>query len=305
MMRAGTGISLRSFLPGWLKDPFVFLAVIVYITAFTGLLLVPAADWREAVYLLAGLSVACIAVRLILKGYKPPGYAPAGSLKEAASSILYLVFILFLTILTATTGIDIVNAGTGWLFFVIMPVVTVGYFRIGKSRLIDSLRSFGFTARGFSYSVQAGAAVCVILLPFLLLSAPAAHRGQMIVALQDPVHLAVAFPTGFAIALSLIAIPEEAFFRGILQPRLEWLCGSPVRALLAASFIFGLMHLPYAYFTPTWPMHGDLFWSFSNFVTTQAATGVMLGYIWIRTHSLVAPSIVHAFIDATTFMTQY
>lgn len=53
--------------------------------------------------------------------------------------------------------------------------------------------------------------------------------------------------------LWVVALSEEFVFRGILQQGLARLTGRPVWALLIASLIFGLCHLPFRGF-PNWRM---------------------------------------------------
>ncbi|MCU1262821.1 MAG: Abortive infection protein [Bryobacterales bacterium] len=53
--------------------------------------------------------------------------------------------------------------------------------------------------------------------------------------------------------LWVVALSEEFVFRGILQDGLARVTGSPVGALLIASLIFGLCHLPFGGF-PNWRM---------------------------------------------------
>jgi uncharacterized protein len=48
-----------------------------------------------------------------------------------------------------------------------------------------------------------------------------------------------------------VALAEEFFFRGVLQPELEKWLRSRAGALLIASALFGLVHLPYGGF-PNW-----------------------------------------------------
>ena len=58
---------------------------------------------------------------------------------------------------------------------------------------------------------------------------------------QKPINEIVA---ELPIYLFIAAIPEEFLFRGFLQSRLESAFKNPVNAILLASVIFGLIHLP-------------------------------------------------------------
>jgi membrane protease YdiL (CAAX protease family) len=82
---------------------------------------------------------------------------------------------------------------------------------------------------------------------------------------------------GGALWLGLVSgFAEEAFFRGALQPRVGW---------LAASLIFGLVHLP--------PSRALLPWT-----GFAVVAGGMLGGLYLLTGNLLAPFLAHAGINA-------
>ena len=62
------------------------------------------------------------------------------------------------------------------------------------------------------------------------------------------------------------------------------------------------MHLPMYFFSPFEPTRGNLVWSVTSVITEQAVGGVLFGTIWLRTHNLAAPVLLHTFIDAFVFM---
>lgn len=82
-----------------------------------------------------------------------------------------------------------------------------------------------------------------------------------------------------------IAIPEELFFRGLLQNLLEGLWGSRYGAQAAASVLFGLMHI----------LHGFPNW---RYVLLASIAGWFYGSAWRSTRSLVASGVTHALVDA-------
>lgn len=82
---------------------------------------------------------------------------------------------------------------------------------------------------------------------------------------------------GGALWLGLVSgFAEEVFFRGTLQPRVGW---------LAASLIFGLVHLP--------PKRALLPWT-----GFAVVAGGMLGGLYLLTGNLLAPFLAHAGINA-------
>ena len=88
----------------------------------------------------------------------------------------------------------------------------------------------------------------------------------------------------FAGIFLLTAIPEELFFRGVLQNLLEPLAGR-TRALLIASMFFGLLHFP----------KGAVFnW---RYVLLASIAGLFYGRAWRAQRRLFASSVTHASVD--------
>ena len=77
----------------------------------------------------------------------------------------------------------------------------------------------------------------------------------------------------------LTAVPEEFLFRGVIQNLLMRLLG-PRAALLLASVVFGLAHLP------------DL-----RYVVLATFAGVAYGWVYARTGKVTASALTHAGVD--------
>ena len=82
-----------------------------------------------------------------------------------------------------------------------------------------------------------------------------------------------------------IAVPEELFFRGLLQNLLEGSFGSRHGAQAVASVLFGFMHI----------LHGFPNW---RYVLMASIAGWFYGSAWRSTRSLVASGVSHALVDA-------
>ena len=82
-----------------------------------------------------------------------------------------------------------------------------------------------------------------------------------------------------------IAIPEELFFRGLLQNLLEGSWQSRHGAQAAAAVLFGFTHILHGF--PNWP-----------YVLLASIAGWFYGSAWRSTRSLVASGITHALVDA-------
>ena len=93
------------------------------------------------------------------------------------------------------------------------------------------------------------------------------------------------FPAAWFFTFFFVALPEEVFFRGLLQNLFERDFGR-VRALWTASCIFGLSHFN----------KGALFnW---RYVLLAAIAGLFYGRAWRQERRLMASSVTHSTVDA-------
>ncbi|HET8825430.1 MAG TPA: CPBP family intramembrane glutamic endopeptidase [Terriglobales bacterium] len=104
------------------------------------------------------------------------------------------------------------------------------------------------------------------------------------------IHLHVAVPTATTavgavmVTFLLIALPEELFFRGILQNLLETRLGRS-GALIVASVLFGLSHFN----------HGSVFnW---RYVLLATIAGIFYGRAWRAQRQIFAAVLTHALVD--------
>ena len=98
-------------------------------------------------------------------------------------------------------------------------------------------------------------------------------------------HSAAQIATEVLVTFLLTAVPEELFFRGLLQNLLEPHLGR-LRSLLVASALFGLAHFH----------HGAVVnW---RYVILAAIAGVFYGRAWRARRQLLASGFTHALVDA-------
>jgi uncharacterized protein len=86
------------------------------------------------------------------------------------------------------------------------------------------------------------------------------------------------------VTLLLVAVPEELFFRGVLQNLLESRLGR-LGALVSASLLFGLSH---------YHRGGRLDW---KYILLAAIAGIFYGRAWRRHHHLLAAVTTHTAVD--------
>ncbi len=99
---------------------------------------------------------------------------------------------------------------------------------------------------------------------------------------------AAAIISALMVTFFFVAVPEELFFRGLLQNLLEARMGK-IRALLTASIIFGLSHFNKL------NHHGAHFnW---RYVLLAAIAGIFYGRAWRRERRIVASGTTHTLVD--------
>src|SRR5207245_2987411 len=104
------------------------------------------------------------------------------------------------------------------------------------------------------------------------------------------IHFHARVPPAMSLLISvlvtflLVAIPEEMFFRGILQNLLETRFGRRI-ALIAAAILFGLAHFNKGV-SFTW-----------RYVLLAAIAGVFYGWAWRARRQLLASVITHTAVD--------
>ncbi|HET9181853.1 MAG TPA: CPBP family intramembrane glutamic endopeptidase [Candidatus Angelobacter sp.] len=92
------------------------------------------------------------------------------------------------------------------------------------------------------------------------------------------------FPAAWIFTFIFVALPEELFFRGLVQNLLERHMGR-LRALMLASILFGLSHFN----------KGAVFnW---RYVFLAAIAGIFYGRAWLAQRRLFASSVTHATVD--------
>jgi membrane protease YdiL (CAAX protease family) len=85
--------------------------------------------------------------------------------------------------------------------------------------------------------------------------------------------------------LWVVALPEEFFFRGLLQQWLERWTSNMTTALIVAALIFGSAHLGFHRIFPNW-----------RWAIVAAVLGLFLGLAWRNSRSVQASMVTHALI---------
>lgn len=183
-----------------------------------------------------------------------------------------------------------------WGTMVLLPFLLVLALNSGREAPFSSaLASFGLRwgnlRRGLGMTLVLGVGLGLVQL-FLSRSGPA-----VLEAFRTGTALYL-FPLAFVLMLGMTGFTEEFFFRGFLQTRLEALAGSKWVGLILTSVLFGVYHLPYAYFNPNWPSSGDWGGAWMSALGQGIPGGLILGGLYLASgRNLVACVILHALVD--------
>ena len=174
---------------------------------------------------------------------------------------------------------DILRAGlvaTLLVYAVTIPVAVLIMRQRGAKGPILSFSLRGFNPALVLWGFLLIAVMGVVIEPLLMLF-PAEGL--------DKVNQMITSTGGFGMICSIVLIPalEETFFRGVIQgaSEREW---GPQKAILIAAAIFGIVHLV--------PQQ----------VVNAFFAGVIFGYVYYRTRSLVSVIAIHILNNAVAYI---
>ncbi len=104
---------------------------------------------------------------------------------------------------------------------------------------------------------------------------------------RSPLRLLAQLASSFLIA----GLPEEIFFRGILQTRLTRLCG-PQWGIVLSTLLFAAAHS-----AADFSAAHSLPLALASTILQQAPVGLLLAVIFLRTRSLLAGTVFHTLLD--------
>jgi len=211
-------------------------------------------------------------------------------LESVLFSLYYIGYMIFLVFwLTHEMPFsDVLN----WTPFVIMPGIGLWCYGYRWS-------SFGISTQNLRSGTTLSLIVTFSLVPLLLFTL---HYFNCIQGFISNIgYFLLILPFAFVLAFSGPAVTEEFFFRAVLLERIAQLMKSEAGGIVVTAILNGVYHLPFAYFLPSWPTHGNLMWAISVVVTEQALGAIMKGIIWIKTRNLASTILIHALQDALLF----
>ena len=285
----------------WWRDPFLWGFIVIFVAAFAALPDI-STEWLSTILIPTGTILAIALVIFLSRKQSPAALKITRPAMEWWVALGWYAGYMILSIVTKGGGI-LANDIVKWLWFVILPLGLLWFVRRRNRNLASFLRSVGLRRQGLGKSLLLGLLAFIILLPFILMSMPAAQLTKIHDILRQPLQAAFIIPVSFLLLLFTAGFTEEMFFRGILQSRLAKVMKSEMRSCLITAFLFGLYHLPYAYFLSDWPTHENFTRAIASVLTEQMLAGLVLGVLWMRTHNLASSILLHTLIDLLPAMT--
>lgn len=285
----------------WWKDSFVVGFGILFGTALWVSCTI-SSEWLPNVFYTLGIAIAAAVVLFLSRGYQPPPVKIAHPFLECWVSIGWYGIFFLLSMLWKGEGILADEFGK-WVWFIVIPITLLLIVRGRKIDLGATLQSIGLHRHGLGKAVLFAILAYALMVPAIAMFMPNPQLQKLQAILHAPLKALIILPLSIGLSFITAATTEEIFFRGIIQSRLAEVSGSEIRGCLLAAFLFGIYHLPYAYFLADWPTHGNMIWALSAVLTEQMAAGVLLGILWVRTHNLFAPIVFHTLVNTLAIMT--
>jgi len=146
--------------------------------------------------------------------------------------------------------------------------------------IVRSIEGAGYSFAPNMHAFAIGVREWLYFIPFAFGLGFALH----FISFYPRAHSAAHIAAGMLVTFLLTAVPEEFFFRGVLQNLLEPHLGR-LRALAVASVLFGLSHFHKG---------ANFNW---RYVLLAAIAGVFYGRAWRARRQLLASSITHTLVD--------
>ncbi len=227
-----------------------------------------------------------------------PGSVTAELPSRRESWIAPVYFAFYLSYLFVVQESELLH----WISLVTIPLLVVVAFKDPGTRALSTiLASLGLRrgnlSRGLGWAILLG-------LAFSIFQAFFTSRATEIRELVVTGKALYFYPIAFVLMMMAAGFTEEFFFRGFLQTRVQALVQSKWLAVLLVALLFGVYHLPYAYFNPNWPSAGDWGAAWGAAMGNGVLGGLVLGILYVKTdRNLVACVLLHTMINAVWVMT--
>lgn len=252
------------------------LMFIIYVVSF-----IFARESKTELLVLLGLTIMLVLATLFCYRNKEKELVVNNAKVELSIYTIYFLFYIAWNCFNAQH--DVVPAD----FVNLILLFTIPYI-IAKIFTYD-FKSLGFELKIFLKDSVKIIALCIIITIFI---APTTFK------MNNLVGQLISFIIVFFLVFVLTAIPEEFFFRGILQTRIEKVLKKPVIALIITSTIFALYHIPYRLLITNSLTYGSIKYTICSIFTQQFLIAIFLGVYWQKSRNVFNVAFIHAFYNA-------
>lgn len=285
----------------WLKEPFLwgyfvlFAAAFLFSSGFT-------VSWGSEIFLFTGVIITSVILLYFTQKVSLPDIDIPRPTVEGLLALEWFSAFFVASMVTHDSSI-FGNEGNKWIWFVILPVSGIWLVERSHRSFKETFLSVGIKLQGIDKALLLGLLAFILMCPVIIVSLSPTQTDKLQDLMNYPMKLAVMIPVGFVLMLVTAGFTEEVFFRGILQARLSRWLENDIRGCLLAAFLFGIYHLPYAFFDVSWPTYGNWLWAVTAVITEQMVAGLLLGILWMRTHNLAASVLCHTLINTIAILT--
>lgn len=222
------------------------------------------------------------------------GTSQTGAIRKEAIyfSAYFILYIAYLFVYQE-------NEFLHWLSLVIIPAILLYAIQRRSSPLDWSLRNTLATVGILKSNMKNGILLAIVLgLAFGALQLLFSDTKLDIWRQISSGKILFTFPLALFFMMITAGFTEEFFFRGVLQTRFVRATNSRLFGVAAASIMFGLYHLPYAYLNPNWPSYGDLTAALGTAMSETVLVSILIGWLYERTdHNLLACVVMHSLFN--------
>lgn len=232
-----------------------------------------------------GILIVHLLFKVLKSRPKPPKLADRRN--EAALS--FLVFVVVFVMLFAWTAfrryVLVYSSPPPWdgnhvLLFTFFYAMLLLPMIIAMRRTGQSLGSIGINEKESRRMITMGITLGAVIMIIYGFAAP--FLGGSLAELSPSLFF------GF-VAFAINSSSEEAVFRGYIQTRLTAYWGT-FKGLAVTSLLFAVWHFPVTYFQFSGAVLEALAWA-----STRLFPGLIMGYIMLRSQSIIPCSIFHLF----------
>jgi membrane protease YdiL (CAAX protease family) len=264
------------------SNPLIYLSLIAYAISF-----ILAKESKIDLGILLGITATLIIVMSFIKRDKERDIVVKRGFVEllvySAYFVAYMGWICYNSIYNEIPA-DYINI----LLLLAFPYILTKIFNYDFS-------SLGLDLKEFFKGLPKTLILCAIIGVFLV---PTVFNENIANRHTNALGGSIVYIIVFAIVFILTAIPEEFFFRALLQTRIEKVTNSPITGIIIASLVFAAYHIPYRLLSSNSLTYGSIGYTIFSVLSQQFLMGIFLGIWWKKTRNVFSVSFIHAFYNA-------